>query len=314
MLFIMADKSELTNRYDLHLVSVATTEDLVSQGKSLVIVARVGDSLRIRIFNDQRERVIDKSESELLHGRGLTNLKILLDSHPLPDASTLSRREKERIISDAISISGYCRWSDDEKQPENSSPDLPSFLSHATTLYIQQTDWCLKHRESVLKQLAVLLGAQLAVVQFAEGGQQLAAAFFLAFSVALALLFTIAGLKSCHRAFEHAMRYACVIKKVVSAMGGGGKVFVSKKAFVPLVDDECLYVKEMIVKDGEEYGIRTTLDHSKFYTTKDNTLRWAQWTIRGLCTACVVVGIGGCWELREAIRSASLWQWFIIAN
>ena len=87
--------------YALHLRSVTNTGDLEDEGRSLVIVARVGDQLHIRIFDASGVKVVDKAENELFGGRALAFLRQLSD--PLPAENRLSEDEKQKIIENAAS-------------------------------------------------------------------------------------------------------------------------------------------------------------------------------------------------------------------
>src|SRR5256886_14594739 len=69
--------ANLTNVYtewDLHLMCVAATKDLLDVGRNLVIVALVGAHLHIRIFDASGKKVVDKAESELISGEILTGV------------------------------------------------------------------------------------------------------------------------------------------------------------------------------------------------------------------------------------------------
>jgi hypothetical protein len=52
--------------WDLRLMSVAATKDLLDVGRNLIIVALVGADLHIRIFDASGKKVVDKAESELI--------------------------------------------------------------------------------------------------------------------------------------------------------------------------------------------------------------------------------------------------------
>ncbi len=91
--------------YDLRLISVAASDDLVDEGRSLVIVALVGTDLHIRIFDASGEKVVDKRENELESGEMLAALKQRLN--PFPDESSLSQEDKQEIIRNATSIAGH---------------------------------------------------------------------------------------------------------------------------------------------------------------------------------------------------------------
>jgi phage tail-like protein len=92
--------------YDLRLMSVATTDELVGEGQSLVIVALVSTALHIRIFDASGEKVVDKAESELTSGDALTKLKQLLVSDP----DERSLRDRHEIIGYATSSAGLTRY------------------------------------------------------------------------------------------------------------------------------------------------------------------------------------------------------------
>lgn len=92
-------------RYNLRLMSVATTDELVDEGQSLLIVALVGKALHIRIFDVSGEQVVDKAQSELIAGKALTQLRRRLA--PFPDESNLSQMDRQEIIKYATSSAGY---------------------------------------------------------------------------------------------------------------------------------------------------------------------------------------------------------------
>ena len=93
--------------HDLRLMSVAVAGGLISGGRSLVIVALVDTRLHIRIFDASGEKVVDKTENELVSGEVLTALKKRLN--PLPRDSDLSKADKIKIIEDATLIAGHTR-------------------------------------------------------------------------------------------------------------------------------------------------------------------------------------------------------------
>ena len=64
--FVIPEPVEPDEGYDLKLMSVATTDDLLDAGRFLVIVALVGTDLHIRVFDASGEKVVDKAENELV--------------------------------------------------------------------------------------------------------------------------------------------------------------------------------------------------------------------------------------------------------
>jgi hypothetical protein len=101
------------DEYDLCIMSVATIDGVVGKGRLLIIVAFVGTDLHIRIFDSRGEKVIDKTEKELLSGYVLVETKNRLTS--TPNEASLSKEEKQRIIKDVIFIAGH---TPDEKLPD----------------------------------------------------------------------------------------------------------------------------------------------------------------------------------------------------
>jgi ABC-type branched-subunit amino acid transport system substrate-binding protein len=102
---LVALQTRQKEEWDLRLMSVAATKDLLDVGRNLIIVALVGADLHIRIFDASGKKVIDKAESELISGEILTALKKRLN--PFPDESSLSKEDKQEIIQNATSIAGH---------------------------------------------------------------------------------------------------------------------------------------------------------------------------------------------------------------
>jgi hypothetical protein len=93
--------------YDLSLISVGATNDLVDKGRNVVIVALVGTDLHIRIFDASAKKVFDKAENELVSGDMLTALKERLIR--LRDESSLSQKDQQEIIRTAALIAGHAQ-------------------------------------------------------------------------------------------------------------------------------------------------------------------------------------------------------------
>ena len=119
-------------RIDLRLMSVNTTDDLVYDGRPLVIVARVGGTdLHIRIFNAGGKVIFDKAvknlENEEETKADLADLKKRLS--PFPDESDLSEEEKKKIVNSIISIAGLTQ---SEKSKEGNRRSLRKNLAART--------------------------------------------------------------------------------------------------------------------------------------------------------------------------------------
>ncbi len=94
-------------RHSLQLVSAASTDDLPTEGESLVVIALVGSELHVRIFDGNGVEVIDKTEAELTAGQKLTELKAWLGTVPFPDEATLSEEDQQEKVLCARDIAGY---------------------------------------------------------------------------------------------------------------------------------------------------------------------------------------------------------------
>jgi hypothetical protein len=91
--------------YDLRLLSVDAVDGLVTEGHNLIVIGLLGNKLHIRIFDAIGKRVFDKEEGDLIGGEALAAIKNLLN--PFPDESSLSQKQKQEIINDAILTAGY---------------------------------------------------------------------------------------------------------------------------------------------------------------------------------------------------------------
>jgi hypothetical protein len=97
---------EETMNDDLSLVSVDDSSALPETGESQVIIARTGDDLHVRIFDDNGNRAVDKSEDVLSGGQTISELKELLKTDPLPDISQWKKEERQEVIQKAAAVSG----------------------------------------------------------------------------------------------------------------------------------------------------------------------------------------------------------------
>lgn len=114
------DSSE--TQYELRLVSASTTAEIIGEGRNLMIVALVDTRLHIRIFDASGKRVVDKAEEDLVSGTVLTALKKRLT--PLPDDSSLSKEDKQKIIEDALFLAGLTR----QARLYLKEADVPDFI------------------------------------------------------------------------------------------------------------------------------------------------------------------------------------------
>jgi hypothetical protein len=181
-----------------------------------------------------------------------------------------------------------------------STENLPVLLGLASDSYGRHTEWYLRHRDTTLKQLAVLLTAELVAANFfyISSASRLLVLPTLIFLIILSPVLAFAGAKSCHQAFQAAMENVLLINKIVWAMGLGGKVHIDSA-----YEEE---IKIPVPKDRPFYVPRYLKDSSKFDTTEQftafqlgelknqhpkNTYFWALVTIWTLGCAGIVTGV-----------------------
>ena len=93
--------------YALSLISVKKADDLPTEGRLLTVIALVDDSLHIKIFNEDSQAPIDKSEKELRAGQELINLKRLMENLPLLSGDIFEESKKRQIIEKAALLSDH---------------------------------------------------------------------------------------------------------------------------------------------------------------------------------------------------------------
>lgn len=88
--------------YDVALMKVAGIADLPVGRKSLVIVARAGDELHIRVFDVHGKIVVDKVEAELPESKDTLSLLSWLERDPLPELTPAEKGEIARSVTAII--------------------------------------------------------------------------------------------------------------------------------------------------------------------------------------------------------------------
>ncbi|MEZ5325590.1 MAG: hypothetical protein R3F19_11060 [Verrucomicrobiales bacterium] len=100
-------EDDLEKAYDIRLMAVDSIDDLITEGRNLIVVARVGDGIHIRIFGADGGEFFDRTELELESGLSLLMLKDAVS--PGAPLENLSAEEKNTLIRSALSTSGYDR-------------------------------------------------------------------------------------------------------------------------------------------------------------------------------------------------------------
>lgn len=92
--------------YELQLTRPPSLDALAKTGQALVLVAKIGVNMHIRIFDPSGKQVIDKTQQTLVAGAELDSLKkVFSDGAPL-DTSKLTHDELQTIIDCAAHVSG----------------------------------------------------------------------------------------------------------------------------------------------------------------------------------------------------------------
>jgi N-6 DNA Methylase len=92
--------------YELKLASVDSLDQLPKEGKALAVVATVGKTVHIRVFNPSGKLVIEKPEQKLVAGAELEALKKLFKSGTSPARENLSHEAIQEVLSRAAFVSG----------------------------------------------------------------------------------------------------------------------------------------------------------------------------------------------------------------
>lgn len=205
-----------------------------------------------------------------------------------------------------------------EKSFTRGSDDLRAVLTIASSHYGKHTEWYLKHRDTVLRQLAVLITAELAVQKFvAEPAQaDLPARILLLALAGLSLVLAHAGVRSCRQAFRAAMENAVVVNKIIWSMAPSGRLFLDHETLdpeMPARQDSSLYVPrflshaiatpstEEFVKDNASLGSGLSrLFNSALNRTQEkaaNTYFWTAVTIWLLGVIGATIGVS-CFVVR----------------
>ncbi len=179
--------------------------------------------------------------------------------------------------------------------------DLGLLLDYARSHYVSHTDWFLRHKESGINTLGVVLTAEFAILGFYFAGNlhrivALAGLFLLA---SLTLPLTKLALLSCKKAFQAALEHALLITKIVWAMGWAEKVAVDQyqSGDCPAQKDESLYVERYLQDARGKDEDRGKIDTEKFIRNNlrktDSTYYATRITLILMGTAAAVVGLGG---------------------
>jgi len=98
--------------FDLQLTSAENLEDLVADGKSLVVVATIGSDLHLRAFDADGRMIINRGGEQLVAGAELDSLKEVVQKQSATEQpEELMQLEEDDIIDLAFSLAGESRVS-----------------------------------------------------------------------------------------------------------------------------------------------------------------------------------------------------------
>ncbi|MDA0810822.1 MAG: hypothetical protein O3C21_00300, partial [Verrucomicrobia bacterium] len=100
-------EDDLEKVYDVQLMSVQSIDDLPTEGRNLIVVARVGDNVHVRIFGADGGEFFDRTEMELEAGLSLVTLKDAFRSGA--SLENLTAEEKDTLKRSALVASGYSK-------------------------------------------------------------------------------------------------------------------------------------------------------------------------------------------------------------
>jgi len=192
-------------------------------------------------------------------------------------------------------------WYKSDDDSDTKTIDLHTFLEVATSAYYNHTNWFLNHRDTALRQLAVLLTAELLIGKFLIDSNipmWLTATIYL-FLALLSLLLAAAGARSCQRSFLASLENIAYRNKLVWAINSSGIVSIQKSyngERIPVRNDKTIHVPRYL---EELASFATTQDFTSYqlglnkpiYSRPKNTYFWATVTILSMGVMGFLVGL-----------------------
>ena len=174
---------------------------------------------------------------------------------------------------------------------------LPDLLTFSSENYGRQTNWFLRHRDTGIRNLAVIIASETAITSlYFTTDKQIPPAFIIMLLLLLAFLaplLALSALCSCKRAFRAAMENALLTAKIVWALGLTSNVEVKKSNVdlqkCPARDDLYLYVPRY-VEDSLAHPTTKTYSNANLSNRK-NTYFWGRFTIVLFCLGAILVGV-----------------------
>lgn len=92
--------------YEFQLTTVSNLGALPKTGQALVLLAKVGAHLHLRIFDQTGKLVIEKTQQQMLAGTTLDSLKEVFSGGAPPDVDKLTNDEIQNLVDCAVHVSG----------------------------------------------------------------------------------------------------------------------------------------------------------------------------------------------------------------
>ena len=178
----------------------------------------------------------------------------------------------------------------------NTTINLEKLIDYGSDNYGRHTDWFLRHRNTGLRNLAVLIAAEFTVASlyFSNTNSSKVLSVVILFVIAIAApLLWLFAYRSCRSSFRASLESAILVTKVAWAMGIIDPISIKKeewnKTRIPVPGDTSLYIWRYW-NDAKDH--HTTNEFVNYHLkARGNTYYWAKMTIGIFCIASILFGI-----------------------
>jgi len=182
--------------------------------------------------------------------------------------------------------------------------DLYKLIDVAQKAFIAHTDWHLRHRDTSVRQLAVLIGAELAGLNFHQylSLYSILAPTILFLFGGLGLILELAGVQSCGKAYRPSMENVLFMNKLLWAINPSGQINLPKEFSdspeAPASEDKSIFVHRYR-KDSAK--VKTTDEFIEKYVEKNifsllhpsSSFFWSKVTIFFMSMIGITIGVIG---------------------
>jgi hypothetical protein len=174
--------------------------------------------------------------------------------------------------------------------------DLGQVIRYAQEHYARHTDWYLRHRDTGIKTLVILLTADFTIagLYFADKVSGLLATCGLGVVGFLSIVLTWLAVMSCRQAYRSSVEHALLVSKAAWALGWCSPITVDQKCVkyqaAPMSADESLYVPRYI-KDAKP-DLSTEEFVQQCIRRRGTTYFATKWTLFLIGGVAFVIAIG----------------------